>query len=172
MGTGGMSAQMEPSASVHGEQARLLSICGTYSPGGFEPVGAAFRDGGGCWESRGEQAPRVGSHWGAWAIAVDVLCAADELSVVQLLRRVQLFATSWTAARPASLSFTIFQSLLKLMSMESVMPSKHLILCHPLLLLPSIFPSIRIFSSQLFTSGGQSIGVSASTSVLPINTQD
>ena len=61
MGTGGMSAQMEPSASVHGEQARLLSICGTYSPGGFEPVGAAFRDGGGCWESRGEQAPRGGS---------------------------------------------------------------------------------------------------------------
>lgn len=46
MGTGGMSAQMEPCASVHGEQARLLSICGTYSPGGFEPVGAAFRDGG------------------------------------------------------------------------------------------------------------------------------
>ena len=148
MGTGGMSAQMEPSASVHGEQARLLSICGTYSPGGFEPVGAAFRDGGGCWESCGEQAPRVGSHWGVCAIAVDVFCAADELSVVQLLRRVQLFATSWTAARPASLSFTIFQSLLKLMSMESVMPSKHLILCHPLLLLPSVFPCIRVLSSE------------------------
>ena len=61
----------------------------------------------------------------------------------------------------------------KLMSIESVMPSNDLILCRPLLLLPSIFPSIRVFSkSQLFTSGGQSIGVSTSTSVLPMNTQD
>ena len=57
-------------------------------------------------------------------------------------------------------------------SIESVMPSSHLILCHPLLLLPSVFPSIRDFSnSQLFASGGQSIGVSASTSILPMNTQ-
>ena len=55
---------------------------------------------------------------------------------------------------------------------NSVMPSNHLILCHPLLLLPSIFPSIRVFSSQFFTSGGQSIGVSASASVLPMNIQD
>ena len=56
--------------------------------------------------------------------------------------------TPWTAARQASLSFTISQSLLKLMSFESVMPSNHLILCHPLLLLPSIFPSIRVFSNK------------------------
>ena len=55
--------------------------------------------------------------------------------------------TPWTAARQASLSFTITQSLLKLMSIESVMPSNYLILCHPLLLLPSAFPSIRVFSS-------------------------
>ena len=68
--------------------------------------------------------------------------------VVQLLRCVQLFATPWTAARQASLSFTISQSLLKLMSIESVMSSNHLILCHPLLLLLSIFPSIRVFSSE------------------------
>ena len=54
----------------------------------------------------------------------------------------------WTAARQASLSFTISQSLLKLISIESVMPSNHLILCHPLLLLPSIFPSIRVFSNE------------------------
>ena len=75
--------------------------------------------------------------------------------------------TPWTAARQASLSFTISQSLLKLTSIESVIPSNHLILCHPLLLLPSIFPSVRIFAvSQLFTSGGQSIGASASESVL------
>ena len=57
-------------------------------------------------------------------------------------------ATPWTAAQQASLSFTIFQSLLKLMSIKPVMPSNHLILCRPLLLLPSIFPSIRVFSSE------------------------
>ena len=68
--------------------------------------------------------------------------------VVQSLSRVQLFATPWTAARQASLSFTISQSLLKLMSIESVMSSNHLILCRPLLLLPSIFPSIRVFSNE------------------------
>ena len=67
--------------------------------------------------------------------------------VVQLLSRVQLFATPWTAARQGSLSFTISCSLLKLMSIESVMPSNHLVLCRPLLLL-SIFPSIRVFSKE------------------------
>ena len=69
--------------------------------------------------------------------------------VVQKLSHVQLFATSWTAARQASLSFIISLSLLKLMSIESVMPSNHLILCHPLLPLPSLFPSIRVFSNEL-----------------------
>ena len=69
--------------------------------------------------------------------------------VVQLLNRVQLFATPWTAARQAPLSSTISQSLLKLMSIESVMPSNHFVLCHPLLLLPSIFPRIRVFSNEL-----------------------
>ena len=60
----------------------------------------------------------------------------------------QLFVTPWTAAHQAFLSFTVFQSLLKFMSIESVMPSNHLILCHPLLLLPSVFPNIRIFSNE------------------------
>ena len=69
-------------------------------------------------------------------------------SSVQSLSRVQLFATPWTAARQASLSITNSQSLLKLMSIKSVMPSNHLILCHPLLLLPSTFPSIRVFSNE------------------------
>ena len=69
-------------------------------------------------------------------------------SSVQLLSRVRLFATPWTAACQASLSITNSQSLLKLMSIESVIPSNHLILCHPLLLLPSIFPSIRVFSNE------------------------
>ena len=68
--------------------------------------------------------------------------------VVQSLSRVFLSAIPWTAAHQASPSFTISQSLLKLMSIELVMPSNHLILCHPLLLPPSIFPSIRVFSSE------------------------
>jgi len=165
---------------------------------------------------------------------------SENLSSVQSLSCVQLFATSWTAARQASLSITNSWSLLKLMSVESVMPSSHLILCRPLLLPPSTSPSIssvqslnpvRFFAtplrphelqharppcpsstpgvypnscplyrwyyptisssvvpfssclqsfpasgafpmSQLFTSGGQNIGASASTSVLPMNTQD
>ena len=67
---------------------------------------------------------------------------------VQVLSRVQLFATPWTAASQASLSITNSWSLLKLMSIVSVMPSNHLILCCPLLLLPSIFPSIRVFSNE------------------------
>ena len=65
-----------------------------------------------------------------------------------MLSRVQLFAIPWTAACQASLSITSSQSLLKLMSIESVMPYNHLILCRPLLLLPSIFPSIRVFSNE------------------------
>ena len=71
-----------------------------------------------------------------------------QFSLVQLLSHVQLFATSGTVARQASSSISNSQSLLKLMSMESVMPSNHFILCHPLLLLPSIFPSIRVFSNE------------------------
>ena len=71
----------------------------------------------------------------------------DQFSSIQSLSPVQLFVTSWTAARQASLSITNSWSLLKLMSIESVMPSNHLILCHPLLP-PSIFPSIRVFSNE------------------------
>ena len=70
------------------------------------------------------------------------------ISSVQLLSHVRLFATPWTAAHQASLSITNSQNLPKLMSIESVMTSNHLILCHPLLLLPSIFPSIRDFSNE------------------------
>ena len=72
----------------------------------------------------------------------------DDTCSVQPLSRVRLSATPWTAARQASLSITNSWSLLKLMSIELVMPSNHLILCCPLLLLPSIFPSIRVFSNQ------------------------
>ena len=73
---------------------------------------------------------------------------AYHFSSIQLLSHVQIFATPWTAACQAFLSITNSQSLLKLMPIESVRPSKHLILCCPLLLLPSIFPSIRVFSSK------------------------
>ena len=96
-----------------------------------------------------------------------------QFSSVQSLSHVQLFATPWIAARQTSLSITNTQSPPKPMSIQLVMPSNHLMLCCPLLLLPSIFPSIRVFSNdQFFASGGQSIGVSASASVLPMNTQD
>ena len=70
------------------------------------------------------------------------------LGSVQSLSRVPLFVTPWTAARHTSLSITNSRSLPKIMSIESVMPSNHLILCHPLLLLPSIFPSIGVFSTE------------------------
>ena len=91
--------------------------------------------------------------------------------VSQLPSRVHV--TPWTVARQAPLSFTVSQNLLKFMSIESVMPSNHLILYHPFLLLCSIFPSIRVFSkmSQLFASGGRSFGASAASSVLPVNIQ-
>ena len=69
--------------------------------------------------------------------------------VVQSFSRIRLFATPWTVARQASLSFTVSRSLLTLMSVESVMLSNHLVLCCPLLFLPSIFPSIRVFSNEL-----------------------
>ena len=78
--------------------------------------------------------------------------------IIQSLSHIWLFTTPWNAARQASLSFTISQSLVKLMSIELVMSSNHLILYRPLLLLPSIFPNIRSFPvSLLFTSGGQSL---------------
>ena len=72
-----------------------------------------------------------------------------QFSSVQLLSRVRLFTTPWIAACQASLSITNFRSLPKLMSIKSVVPSNHLILCHPLLLLPSIFPSMRVYSNEL-----------------------
>jgi len=87
------------------------------------------------------------------------LLACLQFSLVQSLSRVQLFATPWTAAHQASLSITNSRSPPKPMSVESVMPSNHLLLCCPLLFFPSIFPSIKVFSNE---SGGQSIGVSAS----------
>ena len=87
-------------------------------------------------------------------------------SSVQSLSRVRLFVIPWTAARQSSLSFTVSQNLLKLMSIESVMLSNHLILCHTFSSCPQSFPASGSFPmSQLFASGGQSIGAPASASV-------
>ena len=83
-----------------------------------------------------------------WSDSYSYHCTNLLLSSVQLLSRVRLFATPWTAASQASQSITNSQSSLRLTSIESVMPSSHLILCHPLLLLPSIFSSIRVFSNE------------------------
>ena len=93
--------------------------------------------------------------------------------VVQSLSHIQLLATPWIVAYQAFLSFTISWSLLRFMSIESVILSNHFILCGPLFFLSSIFPSIRVFfsMSQLFALGGQSTGASASASILPMNIQ-
>ena len=94
-------------------------------------------------------------------------------SSVQSLSGVWLFATPWTTARQASLSITNSQSLLKLMSIESVMPTNHLILCHLLLLLPSVFLSIRVFSNEsVLHIRWPKYWASGSASVLPMNIQD
>ena len=92
---------------------------------------------------------------------------------VQSLSLIQLFTTPWTSVCQASLSITNSWGLLKLVSIEWVLPSNYLVLCHPILLLPSVFPSITVFSTEsVLRSGGQSVGASASTSVLPINIQN
>ena len=114
-------------------------------------------------------------HWLVGSLPLSCLGSPHDnlLLLFSHSNRVRLFATPRTAAHQTSLSITISGSLLRRMSFESGMPSNHFILCRPLLLPPSILPAPRSFPmSQLFASGGQSIGVSASTSVLPMNTQD
>ena len=133
------------------------------------------------WSIPSEGFPRLSHYIGFISVYfLDIKCPKIfsprlVFSSVQSLSRVQLFANPWTAARQASLSITNSWSLPKPMSIESEMPSNHLILCRPLLLLPSSFPASGSFPmSQLFASGGQSIGVSVSVSasVLPVNIQD
>ena len=107
--------------------------------------------------TRVDQMKHKSVSWGLW------------LSSVQSLSRVRLFATPWIAARQASLSITNSRSSLRLTSIKSVMPSSHHTLCRPLLLLPPIPPSIRVFAK--FSWGGQSTGASASASFLPKKSQ-
>ena len=97
----------------------------------------------------------------------------SSFAVVQSQSLVRLSVTPWTTACQTSLSITNSWNLLKLFSIESVMVSNHLILCHPLLLSPLIIPSIRVFQmSQFFATGGQYIRVTASASVFPMNIQE
>ena len=109
----------------------------------------------GCGSQHGELRGATSVNLGVLRCCTDHnrLCVSRSYTVggrvvVQLLSHVRLFATPWTATRQASLFFIISPSLLKLMSIESMMPSNHLVLCCPLLLLPSIFPSIRVFSNK------------------------
>ena len=142
------------------------------SPGMWGPealAGPAFSSHSGPSEQLGSEARR------SWASLPPL-----PLAVVQLISCVRLFVTPRTAARQASLSFTKSLSLLKLLSIESMIPSNNLVLCHPLLLNPSIpfsscpqsFPTSGSFPMGcFFASGGQRIGASASASVLPVNIQ-
>ena len=101
------------------------------------------------------------------------VCFKKMFSSVQSLSRVRLFVTPWIAARQASLSITNFRNSLRLTSIKSVMPSSHLILCRPLLLLPPIPPSIRVFANEsTLPMRWPKYWSSASASVLPKNTQD
>ena len=133
--------------------------------------------------SRPPPCKRIRSHRGRPGVGLETRMSASIASaesqidgfwaaVRQPLTRVRLCATPWTEARQASLPISNSRSPPKPMSVESVMPSNRLILCRPLLLPPSIFPSIRVFSSKCFTPGGQRIGVSGSASVLAVNVCD
>ena len=109
-------------------------------------------------------------HHSSWSLILSICKVPVPIVVVQSLCHVQLFAAPWTAACQATLSFTISLCLLKLTSIESVMPSNYLILCYLFLLLSLIFPTIRLFSNEsALHIGGQNIGTSASASVLSMN---
>ena len=135
----------------------MVGVCTPCKSGGTTKHGFCHTETG-CWISAGT--PLVQRH----------RYPVCPVIVVQSLSCVGLFETPWTAAHQASLSFTIFQTLLKLMSIESAMPSNHLILCHSFFSCPQFSPASGCFPmSWLFASGGQSIRASAS--VIPLNIQ-
>ena len=114
----------------------------------------------------------LGFGWGLWKLLLLSRNYVQIISSVQSLSNVRLFATPWITERQASLSITISRSSLKLMSIKSVMPSSHLILCHPLSSCPQSLPASESFPmSQLSAWGGQSTGVSASASFPPKKSQ-
>ena len=109
-------------------------------------------------------------HWITKEVSLNLIVVI--VIIVQSASHVQLSVTPWTVALQTSLSFIIFWSLLKLMSIESLMPSNHLILCHLFSSCPQSFPASESFPiNRLFITGGQSTGASASRSVLPMNIQ-
>ena len=125
------------------------------------------------WKNPAFSATNLPQWWRSCLLSLFYLSLICEISPIQSLSHLWVFAILQTAACQASLSITNSWSLLKLMSVESVMPSNHLILCHPLPSHLQSFPASGSFQmSQLFAPGGRSIGVAASTSVLPMNTQD
>ena len=152
-----------PSSSVHGLfQARILELVAiSFSSRSFLP-----RD----WT----HVSCFGRHWEADSLPLShqgVMCIS--ICCCSVAQSCPTLCDPMDCSTQASLSFTISWSWLKLLSIEPLMPSNHLILCRPLLLLPSIFPASGYFQmSQFFTLDGQSIGASASTSVLPVNIQD
>ena len=139
------SVTMEP--QLFSPQNGLRTTCGPSKPGKGHGSVVTGKD-----RAQGKSQPVSPQDHGL-ELSLSSLSTESEslrnLVVVQLLSHVQLFVTPWTAARQASPSFTISQNLLRLMSVESVMPSNHLILYRPLLLLSSIFSSIRVFSNEL-----------------------
>ena len=123
-----------------------------------------------AWCAAVHRVPKSRTQLSSWTITAMLYNSNNRLVVVmQSHSRVWLFTTPWTAAHQASLSFTISWSLLKLMSIESVMPSNHLIFCHSLLLLPSVFPSIRVFSTESALDIGWPKYWSFSFSIGPLN---
>ena len=139
-------------------------------------MGITFRGGWYLWGAPGSQyhsAPNLRAASLCANLSSHLLKTGAFFSIVaQSPSHVRLFATPWTAACQASLSFTVSQSLPKFMSTESVMPSDHLILCLPFSSCPQPFPASESFPmSWLFASSGQSIGAAASASVLPVNIQ-
>ena len=125
------------------------------------------------WKNPAFSATNLPQWWRSCLLSLFYLSLICEISPIQSLSHLWVFAILQTAACQASLSITNSWSLLKLMSVESVMPSNHLILCHPLPSHLQSFPASGSFQMcQFFASGGRSIGVSASTSVLPMNIQD
>ena len=123
---------------------------------------------GTCFNGRGRAQSLIQFYADGWSCITSLFF---QFSSLQFIGSVMSdFAIPWTATHQDSLSITASWSLLKLMSIESVISSNHLILCHPFLLLPSIFPNIRVLSNEpIFKSCDQSIGVSASASVFPMN---
>ena len=153
------------------QQGMNLVTDGVFQASYPEHLHADLAQGDGCYYSFWACLPHTTAVVILLLFSVEICFSFLIVVIVQSLSRVQLFVSPRTAACQASLSSTFSWSLLKLMSIESVMPSNHLILCHPLLLLPSVFASIRIFSNEFGSFHHVAKVLEASASVLPMNIQ-